>query len=83
LQKFPHNITNYDGSASNEVIFSRGVYSSVDIEEGTAIAFVPARHILHGSEFNRSNVWPSIAALNLTATNHSRTVQLALGEISY
>jgi hypothetical protein len=59
------------------------VYSSVDIEEGTLIAFVPARHILHGSEFNRSKIWRSIAALNLTATNHSRKVPLALGEMSY
>jgi hypothetical protein len=82
LQKFPHNVTNYDGSASNEVIFSRGVYSSVDIEEGTAIVFVPARHILHGSQFNRSKIWLSIAALNLTAIIHSRFVHLALGEKS-
>jgi hypothetical protein len=59
------------------------VYSSVDIEEGTLIAFVPAHHILHGSEFNRSKVWLSIAALNLTATNLSRKLPLALGEISY
>ncbi len=81
MQKFPHNVTNYDGSTSNQVIYSRGVYSSVDIEEGTAIAFVPARHILHGAEFNRSTIWRSIAALNLAATNHSRTEQLALGEL--
>jgi hypothetical protein len=58
----------------------RGVYSSVDIPKGTAISFVPARHIMHRSEFNRSKIWPSLAPLSPVATNHTRTVDLTVGE---
>jgi hypothetical protein len=57
------------------------VYSSVDIPKGTAIAFVPARHVMHRSEFNRSEIWPSLAPLSPAATYYTRLVDLSVGEL--
>ena len=79
-QDFAHNTTGYDGTVTGPVQRLRGVYSSVDIPKGTAISFVPARHIMHRSEFNRSKIWPSLAPLSPVATNHTRTVDLTVGE---
>ena len=79
-QDFAHNTTGYDGTVTGPVQMLRGVYSSVDIPKGTAISFVPARHIMHRSEFNRSKIWPSLAPLSPVATNHTRTVDLTVGE---
>ena len=82
-QDFAHNATAYDGTVTGAVQRLRGVYSSVDIPKGTAISFVPARHVMHRSEFNRSEIWPSLAPLSPVATNHTRTVDLSVGEKRY
>ena len=79
-QDFAHNATAYDGTVTGAVQRLRGVYSSVDIPKGTAIAFVPARHVMHRSEFNRSEIWPSLAPLSPVATYYTRTVDLSVGE---
>jgi hypothetical protein len=75
-----HNVTSYDGLVTDQVLRSRGVYSSVDIPKGTAISFVPAARIMHRSEFNRSKIWTSLARLSPDPTNHTRTVDLSVGE---
>ncbi len=79
-QEFVHNVTTYDGVVTDQVLRSRGVYSSVDIPKGTAISFVPAARIMHRSEFNRSQIWASLSRLSPDATNHTRTVDLGVGK---
>lgn len=78
IKEFVHNVTSYDGLVTDQVLRSRGVYSSVDIPKGTAISFVPAARIMHRSEFNRSKIWTSLARLSPDPTNHTRTVDLSV-----